>query len=94
MGKLKPIEKLAEDCNKFDIVRIQLNKDNSYVGHVFNIEKSGEVSFSHKGPYEATIDYSNKLMSNGIFSSRESFKSKSKKYKPKGYEILRRAKKK
>lgn len=87
MAKLKPIERLATDGNEFDAVRIQLDRDNAYVGHIFHIDGS-EISFAGVGPFASIKDSINRLKSDGSFYSGGT------KYLPLGYEILRRAEKK
>ena len=87
MGKLKPIEMLAKDGKEFDAVRIQLDRSNAYVGHIFDIDISGKISFAGVGPFLSIKDQTNRLGSDGSFYSGKT------KYHPLGYKILRRAKK-
>jgi len=88
MAKLKPIERLIKDGNEFDAVRIQLDRDSAYVGHIFHLDRSGKISFAGVGPFASIKDQVNRLESDGSFYSGGT------RYFPLGYEILRRAKKK
>lgn len=89
--KLKPVEKLADEANKGDIIRIQFKKKFQYVGFF-------EESYirDSKTPYSSIVCYFNSFNPSRSSKSRESFVYSKTRGDPDilGYEILRMAEKK
>ena len=96
MAKLKPIEKLANDVRRRDLVRIELEGNNEYTGY-YEGELRGTFEFRRtlrKSSYMAS-QFEGSLQIASVYKDCLSLGTNTVcNHKIKGYEVLRRAKKK